>query len=144
LRSIAEPAGLIHRTARLDNPGALHAALDGITVVLNAAGPFTRTAETLADACLARGIHYLDLCGEVPVLERLSRLHQAARARGVMLLPACGFDVVPTDCLAAHVARRMTGARSLTLAVSRPAFLSPGSARTLLEHVDLGVARRDG
>jgi hypothetical protein len=144
LRTAAAAAGLTHRTARLDDPGALHAALDGIAVVLNAAGPFSRTAETLADACLARGIHYLDLCGEVPVLERLSHLHQAARARGVMLLPAAGFDVVPTDCLAAHVARRMTTARSLTLAVSRPAFLSPGSARTLLDHVDLGVARRDG
>lgn len=144
LRSAAASAGLTRRAARLDDPAAVDAALDGITLVLNAAGPFSRTAETLAKACLARGIHYLDLCGEVPVLERLSRLHQTARARGVMLLPAIGFDVVPTDCLAAHVARRMRAARSLTLAVSRPAFLSPGSARTLLEHVDLGVARRDG
>jgi len=51
---------------------------------------------------------------------------------------------VPTDCLAAHVARRIGRARSLTLAVSRLGFLSPGSAKTLLEHFDLGVVRQDG
>jgi short subunit dehydrogenase-like uncharacterized protein len=61
-----------------------------------------------------------------------------------MIMPAVGFDVVPTDCLAAHVARRLRHGRSLTLAVSRPAFLSPGSAKTLLENADLGLARRDG
>ena len=67
-----------------------------------------------------------------------------ARARGIMIMPGAGFDVVPTDSLAAHVARRLRGAHTLTMAVSRPAFLSPGSAKTLLENVDLGVGRRGG
>jgi len=80
----------------------------------------------------------------VPAVARLATLHATARTRRVMILPSVGFDVVPTDCLAAHVARRCRRGRTLTTAVSRPGFLSPGSAKTLLAHVDLGVARRAG
>lgn len=140
----AAAVGAPHQTARADDPSAVGAMLDDVAVVLNAAGPFSATAEPLVDACLERGVHYLDLCAELPVLERLAGRHAAARARGVMVMPAVGFDVVPTDCLAAHLARRVRRARSLAIAVSRPAFLSPGSAKTLLENVVLGVARRDG
>lgn len=142
--ALAAGLRLSHRVARADDPSAIAGMLDGVAVVVNAAGPFSATAEPIVDACLERGVHYLDLCAEVPVLERLSARHAAARARGVMLMPAVGFDVVPTDCLAAHVTRRVQRPRSLTVAVSRPAFLSPGSAKTLLENVVLGVARREG
>ena len=140
----AEALGLPHRVAAVDDPAALAAALADVTVVVNAAGPFAHTAGPIVQACLARGVHYLDLSGEVPAVDRLSALHATARERRVMVLPSVGFDVVPTDCLAAHVARRCRRGRSLTTAVSRPGFLSPGSAKTLLENVDLGVARRDG
>jgi short subunit dehydrogenase-like uncharacterized protein len=140
----AAALGLEHRVASVDDSAALAAAFGEVAVVINAAGPFAHTAEPVALACLESGAHYLDLCGEVPALDRLSRRHAAARTRGVMLLPGVGFDVVPTDCLAAHVARRLGGARSLTLAVSRLGFLSPGSAKTLLEHFDCGVSRHGG
>jgi short subunit dehydrogenase-like uncharacterized protein len=142
--ALAAALGTSHRIARADDPSAIGGMLTGVSVVVNAAGPYVATAETIVDACLERGVHYLDLCAEVPILERLSARHAAARARGVMIMPAVGFDVVPTDCLAAHVVRRVRRPRALTIAVSRPAFLSPGSAKTLLEHVVLGVARRDG
>lgn len=140
----AEALGLPHRVASVDDPAGLAAALADVAVVVNAAGPFSHTAWPIVQACLERGVHYLDLSGEVPAVDRLSTLHAAARQRGVMVLPSVGFDVVPTDCLAAHVARRCVRGRTLTTAVSRPGFLSPGSAKTLLENVDLGVARRDG
>jgi len=140
----ASQLGLSHRIARVEDPATVAAALDGVAVVVNAAGPFSQTAGPVVQACLERGVHYLDLCGEVPVLERLAALHSLARKRGIMIMPSVGFDVVPTDALAAHVARRLPGCQTLTLAVSRPAFLSPGSAKTLLENFDLGVARRCG
>jgi hypothetical protein len=37
-----------------------------------------------------------------------------------MLLPGCGFDVVPSDCLAVHLKGRLPGARRLALALRRP------------------------
>jgi short subunit dehydrogenase-like uncharacterized protein len=140
----AAALALPYRIARVDDPATLARALAGVAVVVNAAGPFSHTVDAVVRACLAGGAHYLDLCAEVPVLQRLTALHADARDRGVMIMPGVGFDVVPTDSLAAHVARRVRSARSLTLAVSKPAFLSPGSAKTLLENVDLGVARRNG
>ncbi len=142
--AVAEGLGLAHRVAAVEDASALAAALTGVALVVNAAGPFAHTAGPIVHACLARGVHYLDLSGEVPAVDRLSALHATARARRVMVLPSVGFDVVPTDCLAAHVARRCSRGRALVTAVSRPGFLSPGSAKTLLENVDLGVARREG
>ena len=142
--AVADELGLPHRVAAVDDPTALAAAVAEASVVLNAAGPFSHTTAPLVAACLARGAHYLDIAGEVPAVAALAARHAEARARGVMLLPSVGFDVVPTDCLLAYVARRCPGGRALVTAVSKPLFLSPGSAKTLLEHVDLGVARRQG
>jgi len=109
--AVAAELGLAHRVARVDDPLALAAVLDGATVCVNAAGPFTHTATPVADACLARGVHYLDLTGEVPVLERLAALHAAARARGVMLMPG----VVSTSC------RRIAWRRTSPVASAEPA-----------------------
>jgi hypothetical protein len=47
----------------LDDPAALTAALAGVHLVLNAAGPFLRTAAPLAEACLAAGVHYCTEAG---------------------------------------------------------------------------------
>ena len=66
------------------------------------------TAEPLVEACLRVRTHYLDITGEILVYE-LSEDVQA-KARGVMLLPGVGFDVVPTDCLAQHLKQRLPSA----------------------------------
>src|SRR5580765_143373 len=105
--ALAAELGQDHRAFALDDAAALDRALAGITVVLNCAGPFSRTAAPLVAACLRARAHYLDITGEIAVLEALATRDAEARARGIALLPGAGFDVVPTDCLAAHVARRL-------------------------------------
>src|SRR4029079_18524018 len=98
------------RTARvfaLDDPAATAAALKGVTVVLNCAGPFSRTAGPMVDACLRVRAHYLDITGEIEVLEALASRDAEARAAGVTVLPGTGFDVVPSDCLAAEAKHRL-------------------------------------
>ncbi len=144
LRSLAGMLELEHRTASVSDVAALARAFEGARVVLNAAGPFSQTAEPVLDACLRTGAHYLDLTAEVSVIERLIVSDATARARRLMVMPAVGFDVVATDCLAAHVARRLPGARRLALAVTNLFFLSRGSAKTLFEAVDRGLVRREG
>ena len=69
----------------------------------------------MADACLRTRTHYLDITGEVAVFESLATRDAEARAAGVMLLPGAGFDVVPSDCLAAHLRRRLPTATHLAL-----------------------------
>lgn len=140
--ALADELDCAARVVSLTAPAELHAALDGVAVVLNVAGPFAATAPALVEACLAAGVHYLDITGEVPVLAALARRHDDAAARGIMLMPAVGFVVLPSDCLAAHVARRLPGASALTIAVSRTDALSRGSRRTILEQWGDRIALR--
>src|SRR5579871_6203833 len=144
LDALAAGAGLEVRAAELGDPRALRAALRGARVVLNAAGPFSATLDPVSEACLAAGAHYLDITGELEVIERAAHKHEAARAAGVMLMPAVGFDVVPSDCLAAHVAGRCPGARELRMAIAGLDLVSRGSARTILERIGKGIVVRRG
>jgi short subunit dehydrogenase-like uncharacterized protein len=113
--------------------------------VLHCAGPFSRTSRPMAEACLRTGVHYLDITGEIAVFEALARRDAEARAAGVMLLPGVGFDVVPTDCLAAHLKRRLPSATRLELAFRGFGRISRGTATTALEGMHAGGAvRRDG
>jgi len=144
LQLLGEELGLPHRIAALTEPATLDGAFAGAVVVVNAAGPFSRSAQPIADACLRTGAHYLDITAEPRPIASIAERDTEARARGVMLMPAVGFDVVPTDCLAVHVARRLPRATRLAIAVTNLQFLTRGSARTLLENVDHGAVRRDG
>jgi short subunit dehydrogenase-like uncharacterized protein len=145
LRPLAGRLGLETRAARLDDPRGLRAILDGVAAVIHAAGPFSRTARPMAEACLAAGAHYLDITGEIEVLESLAARDADAKAAGIVLLPAAGFDVVPSDCLAAHVARRLPGATHLRISIGGFGGFSRGTARTMVEGIAWGTrVRRDG
>jgi short subunit dehydrogenase-like uncharacterized protein len=145
LAALGAEFGLDHRAVELTDAEALDRSLHGVSVILNAAGPFTRTWQPIVDACLRRRVHYLDLTGEVAVFEAIRSRGLEARRRGIVLLPGVGFDVVPSDCLAAHVAAQLPGAQVLRIAVSGLELVSRGSARTLVEQAALPTfVRRNG
>jgi short subunit dehydrogenase-like uncharacterized protein len=142
LSALGEELARPVRGAAVDSPAALRDALDGVAVVVNAAGPFSSTARPIVEACLDARVHYLDISGEVDAIELVSRYDRAAREAGVMLMPAVGFDVVPSDCLAARVHRRLPDARRLRIGLSGLDLVSRGSARTILEQLGRGVRVR--
>jgi short subunit dehydrogenase-like uncharacterized protein len=145
LRALAAELSLAWRCARLDDPAALALALTDVGVVLNAAGPFAQTTKPLLDACLHGAIHYLDVAGEIDSIERTARRHAEARERGIMVMPGVGFDIVPSDCLALHVTRRVDRPRGLFIGISGQTLLSRGSARTMIEQLgDPVLVRRGG
>lgn len=144
LAALAASTGLEWRSAALADPSALDAALAGMRVVLHCAGPFIHTSRPMVDACLRTGVHYLDITGEISVFEALAARAGAARDAGVTLLPGVGFDVVPSDCLAAHLARQMAGATQLTLAFRSVGGISRGTATTMAEGAGMGGAVRRG
>lgn len=131
---VARALGCEWRAFPLGDPDAVRRGIRGAGAVVHCAGPFVRTAVPMAEACVDERIHYLDLTGEIPVFQALLPLGPAARNVGVMLLPGAGFDVVPSDCLAAHLVRRLPGATSLTLVIGGLDRVSRGTARTVLEH----------
>lgn len=142
---LASELGLEHRAFALDDTAALDAALQECAAVLHCAGPFSRTSKPMADACLRTKTHYLDITGEILVFESLAARDAQARSAGVMLLPGTGFDVVPSDCLASHLKRRLPSATSLTLAIHGLSRISHGTATTMVENMHRGgLVRREG
>jgi short subunit dehydrogenase-like uncharacterized protein len=144
LARLARQLGCEWRAFPLSDAESARRGVAGAAAVVHCAGPFLATAQPMAEACIDERVHYLDITGEVPVFERLLALSLAAQHAGVMLLPGAGFDVVPTDCLAAHLVRRLPGARSLVLAISGFGRVSRGTARTMLEQSGASTAPRPG
>src|SRR5262245_60401783 len=145
LAALAAELGVEYRVFALDVPGQVAAEISGMQAVLHCAGPFAHTYSPMADACLHAGVHYLDITGEVAVFEGLVARSAAAQAAGVMLLPGVGFDVVPSDCLAAHLKRRLPSATHLALGFQSLGRVSRGTATTMAENIHRGgLVRRDG
>jgi short subunit dehydrogenase-like uncharacterized protein len=143
--ALAEELSLERRLFSLEDATRVDEGLRGMSLVLHCAGPFSRTSRPMADACVRTRTHYLDLTGEAEVLEALAARDGEARAAGVMLLPACGFDVVATDCLGAHLKRRLPGARRLALGFEALGGVSRGTALTAIEALPRGgLVRRGG
>lgn len=120
--------------------------LQPAALVIHCGGPFKHTAKTMAEACLATQTHYTDITGEYQVFEMLAGMDAQANAAGILLMPGTGFDVVPSDCLAAHLKSRLPSATHLQLAF---ASTSPGTSRgtkkTSVESLgNGGLIRRDG
>ncbi len=145
LGRLGDELGLRTVTVSLDDGENLARALEGHVAVLHCAGPFSLTFAPMVAACLRRRVHYLDITGEIAVFETLARRDADATQAGITLLPGVGFDVVPSDCLAAHLARRLPGAARLTLAFEASGGISRGTALTMVLNVGRGGAvRRDG
>lgn len=138
LADIAIPLGLEYRTLDLRDSGVLERGLRDVDAVAHCAGPFSRTAAPVVEACLRTGTHYLDITGEIEVFEAIFGRDERAVSEGVTLIPGAGFDVVPTDCLAAMVAAELPGATDLDLAFRPVGGVSPGTVKSALEGVGLG------
>jgi short subunit dehydrogenase-like uncharacterized protein len=146
VEAVAGRLGLESRAFGLDDPAALAEGVAGVAAVLHCAGPFLHTSKPMIAACLATGTHYLDITGEIGVFESIQRRGDEARAAGVALVPGVGFDVVPTDCLAARLAAALPDATHLTLAfTSEGGSTSRGTMKTMVESLPYaGAVREDG
>ena len=145
LESMAADFGLDVRVFSLDNPENVRQGLDGMRLVLHCAGPFSATSQAMIDGCLASGAHYLDITGEISVFRNAHDQSERAKHSDVVLIPGVGFDVVPTDCLAASLVERLQAATELDLAFESSGGMSPGTAKTSVEGLASGgYIRRDG
>lgn len=80
------------RQASIDDPSSLERAFAGAGAVINCAGPFLDTAEAIAPAAIACGIHYLDVTAEqASAAATLAAFDHAAAEAGVTVMPAMAF-----------------------------------------------------
>ncbi|MHA7879019.1 MAG: saccharopine dehydrogenase family protein [Saccharospirillum sp.] len=147
VRALAQELGLEARVVDLADSQALEAALADMTLVLHCAGPFSATSAPMLEACLNTRTHYFDITGEIDVFEQAhsGAIAQRAREAGIMVCPGVGFDVVPTDCLAAKLKAALPDATELDLAFKAGGSMSPGTAKTSVEGMaGLTKVRRQG
>ncbi len=108
LRPLAESLGYEYVTLSLENNHEnLVKVLRHFEVVLHVAGPYTFTAGPMLDAVVEAGTHYLDITGENHVIQAQLDRDAEFRRANIMVMPAVGFDVVPTDCLNLYVAQQL-------------------------------------
>lgn len=144
VQAVAEQFGLPWAAFPVTDTAATQSALADKKLLLSVAGPFSATAEQMMTACIETGTHYLDVTGEIDVFELAARKDTVAKSAGVTLLPGVGFDVVPSDCLAAHTANHSKNPISLRLAIKGLGGPSRGTAKTVVEGLGQGTAVRRG
>ena len=96
---VAEQNDMDFRVLGLDDRHKVRKQLDGIDVVINAAGPFAFTAEPLAKAALEARCHYVDINGEIDVYRKLDDLGLKAAQRGVAMVSGAGNSAAASDVL---------------------------------------------
>ena len=145
IEPLADELGLESRIFSLSDPQATGQGLFGIELLVHCAGPFSATAKPILEACLAKRTHYLDITGEIDVFDYAHSLHQRAVDAGIVVCPGAGFDVVPTDCLAAALSEALPDATHLSLGFDSQSGMSQGTAKTSIEGLAKGGRiRKDG
>lgn len=146
IQTIAERFNLPYRIFDLKDPKEIDFAISDVEVVLHCAGPYIHTAKPMVEACIRNMAHYLDITGEIDVFELLQTYDYQAKKAEVMILPGCGFDVVPTDCMAKYLSEQLPDATHLSLAfASKGGGLSHGTALTAIENLgEAGKIRQNG
>ncbi|MBT4522957.1 MAG: hypothetical protein HOC23_23395 [Halieaceae bacterium] len=115
LKPLAQSLGYDHVVLSLNNHDNMVAVLRHFEVVLHIAGPYTYTSKPMLDAAIAAGTHYLDLTGENHVIQADLDRDEEFKEANIMVMPAVGFDVAPTDCLNVYVANQIDNPTTLTV-----------------------------
>jgi len=145
VQELAQELGLEYRIFALDRAESVVKGIRHCKLVLHCAGPFSATSQPMIAACLSAGVHYLDITGEISVFANAHEQSDMASRADVVLVPGVGFDVVPSDCLAASLVQALPSATSLVLAFEAKGGPSPGTAKTSIEGMARGgCVRRDG
>ena len=144
LKPLADELGLEYKAFPLEL-GFIKPYLTDIDLVLNCAGPFSATAAAFMLACIGAKVHYLDITGEIDVFEFAHTLHSQAQEAGIVICPGVGFDVIPTDCVAAALKAALPDANYLALGFDSRSSFSPGTMKTSIEGIAKGgKVRRNG
>jgi short subunit dehydrogenase-like uncharacterized protein len=148
VQSAANKLDVPYRVFDVTIPKLLDSNLKGISVLLNCAGPFARTAEPLVEACLRVGVHYLDTSAELSTYLLAEKYDSKAKTAKVMLMPGCGGSVAIFGCLVARALEKLNTLDvldtvqqvDLALHVSGP--MSRGSAITAMANSNAKYMQR--
>ncbi len=102
--------------ARIDDPPSLISMASRTRVLITTVGPFIDYGEPVVAACIEAGTDYIDSTGEPFFVERLlGRYAEPAAARGVRVIPSCGFDSIPADLGALFTVLQLPSDQPITM-----------------------------
>lgn len=136
--SLAKELGFTSRVFSLSDQKNIISQLSDVQLVLNCAGPFSTTSQQMITACIQSGAHYIDITGEISTFEYAHKQNLRAEEANIVLCPGVGFDVTPTDCIAAQLKQMLPDANYLALGFDSNSAMSPGTAKTAVEGLALG------
>ena len=146
LRTLADRLELEWVAFSLEDERALLLATESVSLMLHAAGPFTKTCAPMMDACLTSKTHYLDISNEISVLQAAQTRYRIAEKNAVSIIPGVGFGTVACNSLARHVCDQVCDPVTLEIAIAPYlAQGSAGAAKSTLETIaGGGYVRRNG
>ncbi|ESQ81399.1 saccharopine dehydrogenase family protein [Asticcacaulis benevestitus] len=142
LATLASELGAQYRVFALDDAAAIDGMLTDISVILNCAGPFMRTAEILMKASIRNGVHYLDTAAELDSYQLAEVLDDQAAAAGVMLLPGGGGSVAMLGSLAGRAVGGVKDPIKMRISLHVAGGLSRGSAISASENLTVETLQR--
>jgi short subunit dehydrogenase-like uncharacterized protein len=146
IQKLSKKTDFPYHIVELTDKDNLNKLLKKFNTVIHCAGPFSETAIPMVEACIQSKTNYLDITGEIWVFGDIMKYHKQAQEAGIALIPGVGFDVVPTDCLAGYLKKKLPTATSLELAfVGSKTGMSRGTAVTMAKNISKGgFIREDG
>lgn len=127
----------------LDDVDFVATNLLDVDLVIHCAGPFSATSKPMLEACIMAKTHYTDITGESDVFAYAHSLDARLTEAGIVAIPGVGFDVIPTDCVAAKLKELMPDAKYLTLGFDSRSGFSKGTAKTSVEGLGAGGKVRE-
>lgn len=111
--------------------GALIRAARDVDVVVSCAGPFYLYEIDCVRAAIDAGTHYISLCDDHAVTDRIVALDPSARDAGVTIVSGCGFSPGITNFLAAIGASELDAVHEIEIAIGASSADPSGPATGL-------------
>jgi short subunit dehydrogenase-like uncharacterized protein len=134
--------------ADAQDDAALEKLAASTRVVLSCAGPYALYGSKLVAACVANLTHYCDISGESPwIRQMIDAHHESALASGTRIVPACGFDSVPSDMGAYVLLREMRKRYGETCVQIKAAYtvggggLNGGTLASVMNMIESGQSK---
>jgi len=127
----------------------VEAVIQNTRVVINTCGPFWKLGTPIVRACVSHGVHYVDLTGETPwIRDIIFDFDFAATRKGVIIVPACGLDSVPSDISAFLSSRTLNELYDRPIDINKSVTalklkggISAGSLSTMFLHLSGEIPR---
>lgn len=132
LRALSEQYGLPYGVFSLTQLAST-ALPSELRLIVNFAGPYAHTAAPWLAFCRERGLAYLDICGEWPVLQTHYEAEATYRQTQVPVILGAGYDTVAGEASLYFFRQRYPAARKLHLGIYAQGGFSAGTVQSALQ-----------